>query len=134
MRETGIVTELNGNMAVLKVMRKVPTGCGCGNSVTIEEIRVEVKNNCAAKLGDQVAFGSTHDESRFRHTARAFVSVSAFLAGFITGEAIFPRLGISFPALVSGAIGVTLAVIPFLIITRHYKKNPLPAQAAYSIV
>ena len=134
MRETGIVTELNGTMATLKVIRKVPTGCGCGNTVTTEEFIIEVKNTCGAKPGDQVAFGSTYDESRFRNAVRACISVFAFLAGFIAGEVLFPRLGFSFQALFSGAIGVVLGVIAFLVITRRYRKNPLPGQAAYSIV
>jgi hypothetical protein len=30
MKETGVVTETKGDMAVVKVERLVPNGCGCG--------------------------------------------------------------------------------------------------------
>ena len=134
MLETGIVTELNGNMATVKVNRKDPTGCGCGNSITTEEVLVEVKNLCKARLNDKVVLGSTHDELRYRSSIRAFGAVFAFLLGAGAGEILFPRLGISFYAPFSLGFGLILGIFAFLAINRRLKKQALPAQAAYSIV
>jgi len=134
MQETGIVTELNGNMATLKVIRKVPIGCGCGKAITTEEIFIEVKNLCNAKLNDEVVLGSTHDELRYRSTIRACGTVFAFILGAAAGELLFPHLGVSFYAPFSLALGIVLGVFAFLAINRHFRKQPLPAQAALAVL
>jgi len=134
MREKGIVTKLNGDMVMVKVDRKVSTGCGCGNSVTTEETMVKAKNLCNAKLNDQVVIATSHDETRFQSNIKAFGAVFAFGIGAVAGENIFPHMGVSTSGPYSIIIGIFLGVFTYRKISSVFKKKPLPDPVAYALV
>jgi len=133
MRETGIVTKLTGDMVMVKVNRKVSTGCGCGNSVTTEETMIKAKNLCNAKLNDQVVIATTHDEKRYQSNIKAFGAVFAFGVGAVAGENIFPHMGVELSAPYSLIIGFSLGVFTYRKISNIFKKKPLPDPVAYSL-
>ena len=134
MLEKGIVVELKGDRAAVKVQRQVTTGCGCGNMLTTEETMVEVKNLCQAGLNDWVALNSTHDIKKYRDAAQLGAAFLAFISGIAVGEYLFPHFGLIPQTPVSLGIGAVLGIIGFLTIQGIYRKKPLPAQVAYKLL
>jgi hypothetical protein len=133
MREKGTITELNGDMAIVKVERFENTGCGCGNSVRKNETLVEARNRCKAGLNDQVYLDSNYDWIKFRSTIKTAVSFGVLILGMAVGNFIFPRLGL---ASVSYSIvfGLILAAAAFLVITKIFKRRPLSQAEAAELV
>jgi hypothetical protein len=127
MRETGIVVELNGDIAKVSVDRS-----GAKPDVT-EKTLVEVLNVCNAKINDEVIINKTTLKlMRNRSVATFSGTFIAFAIGSGIGNAVLPRLGLDLGAPFSLGIGIVLGCI-FLWITRAYWKNRLPALAAYAI-
>ena len=134
MLEKGIVTELKGDMATVKVQRLVNTGCGCGNMLTTEDTLVEVKNLCHANLNDPVALNSIHEITSYRNIIQAIGASLAFIMGIAAGEHIFPYVGITPKTSVSVGFGLVLGTIAFLTIRGIYRKKSLPVPVAYKLL
>jgi hypothetical protein len=133
MRETGIVVELNGDMAKVSIDRVINPGQGNARPVT-EKTLVEVKNICNAKLNDEVIINSALKLGRHQRTTLFSGTLIAFAIGSSIGNAILPRLGIILGAPFSAGIGLVLGCI-FLLVTRNiFRKNRVPELAAYAIV
>jgi len=134
MLEKGIVTELKGDRATVKVQRQVNTGCGCGNMLTTEETLVEVKNLCQAGLNDWVALNSNHDIINYRNALQIGVAFLAFISGIAVGEHVFPFFGLTPKTPVSLGIGFALGIIAFLIFRKISRRKSLPVQVAYKLL
>jgi hypothetical protein len=134
MKETGVVTETRGDMAVVKVKRLVPNGCGCGVTNRNEEILVEVRNLCNARVNDRVYLNSNHDIQQLRNTVKAGVPLLVFALIGVTAEhalALLDLTGWIKPLALS--LGLVFALITLAVIQRHYKKRPIPLSAAHEI-
>jgi multisubunit Na+/H+ antiporter MnhE subunit len=132
--ETGIVVELNGDMAKVCVDRVINLGRCCAKLDVSEKTMVEVKNICNAKLNDEVAINSTHDIARNRNAVTFSGTFLAFAVGTAFGNALLPRLGIFLGTPVSAGIGLVLGCIALFLIRNAFRKDRLPALAAYEIV
>jgi hypothetical protein len=135
MKETGVVTETKGDMAVVKVKRLVPNGCGCGVTNRNEEILVEVRNLCNARVNDRVYLNSNHDIQQLRNTVKMGVPLLVFaVIGIATERVLALRdLNAWIKPLALG-LGLVFALIAFAIIQGHYKKRPVPLSAAHRTI
>ncbi|MDR1505570.1 MAG: SoxR reducing system RseC family protein [Treponema sp.] len=146
MRETGIVTALDGDFALVRVIRMESNGCGCGVTNRRQESLVRAKNLCAAEKGDKVHVETSHDRSQFRLTMQSALCVPAFVAGALAGEFAAPALGLpaaAFSAVLgagagaaafSAALGAAAAVAVFVVFGRVCRKKPLAEPALYEVV
>jgi hypothetical protein len=132
--ETGMVVEVNGDMAKVSVDRMINLGRCCAKLDVSEKTLVEVKNICNAKLNDKVTINSTYDIARNRYTITFSGTFLAFAIGAAIGNAILPRLGLFLSTPFSLGIGLVLAAIVLFLIRSSFRKNRLPALAAYEIV
>ena len=133
MQETGIITELKGDMATVRVQRMVIAGCGCGKTTKKEETLMEVKNLCNADLNDRVVLNSPYDIMHYRNTIQISGTFVAFIIGIALGEGIFPRLGLSHQIIFSLGLGIVLGVAAFFAIRSIYQKKSLPFPVAYDL-
>jgi uncharacterized transporter YbjL len=132
--ETGIVVELNGDMAKVCVDRVINLGRCCAKLDVSEKTLVEVKNICNAKLNDEVVINTTHNLARNRNAVTFSGTFLAFAIGAATGNAILPRLGLFLGTPFSVGIGLVLGAIVLFLILSTFRKNRLPEMAAYEIV
>ena len=133
MQETGIITELKGDMATVRVERMVIAGCGCGKMTRKEEALMEVKNLCNAGLNDRVVLNSPYDIMHYRNTIQISGAFLVFILGCAAGEGIFPQLVLSHRILFSLGLGLVLGVAAFLVIRSIYRKKTLPVPVAYDL-
>ncbi|MDR2048010.1 MAG: SoxR reducing system RseC family protein [Treponema sp.] len=134
MQETGVVTETMGDMAVVKVKRLVPNGCGCGVTNLNEETLVEVRNLCNARVNDRVYLNSNHDIQQLRNTVKMGVPLLVFAVTGVAAERVLTLL--DFNAWVKPlalSLGLAFGLITFAVIQRYYKKRPVPLSAARGI-
>ncbi|MDR1429221.1 MAG: SoxR reducing system RseC family protein [Spirochaetaceae bacterium] len=133
MREKGTVTEVKGDMAVVRVERLENTGCGCGNCVRKDEVLIEAHNRCKARLNDKVYLESNDDWVKYRSTIRTAASFGTLILGMAAGNIMFSRLG---QALIpcSAALGLILAAAAFLVITKIFKSRPLSRPEAAELI
>jgi uncharacterized membrane protein len=134
MKETGVVTETKGDLAMVKVKRLVPNGCGCGVTNLNEETLVEVRNLCNARVNDRVYLNSNHDIQQLRNTVKMGVPLLVFAIIGVAAERVLALLDFNVwiePLTLS--LGLVSALIAFAIIQRHYKKRPVPLSAAHGI-
>jgi len=136
MRETGKVIELTDGYATISLKRT--TACGSCRACTIGddpgEMRVSVKNDCGANVGDKV-------EIELR--SGAFVSaamilygipLAAMLFGFIAGDTVCGMLGFgearSTVAFVSGMVMLTAVYALIKKLEPVWKKRGYAPSAA----
>ncbi|WP_010262608.1 SoxR reducing system RseC family protein [Treponema primitia] len=135
MRETGIVTDIRGETAVVKVERLLTTGGGCCGSVTtVESVFLETRNLCQAKIGDHVRVESDYDKVRFRNLAQIGICIAAFIISLGIGDALLPQLGVStYKGPLSFGLGMVMTIAAFGIIRWSNKKNPANTPIAYEL-
>jgi hypothetical protein len=133
MREKGIITELNGDTAIVRVERLENTGCGCGNCVRKKETLVKARNSCNAGLNDQVYLESNYDWVKYRSTIKTALSFTVLVLGMAAGNFIFPRLGLTSISY-SVACGLILAAAAFLVITKIFSRRPLSQGEAVELI
>jgi hypothetical protein len=130
MRETGIVVELNGDIAKVSVERVVNPD----KPDVTEKTLVEVANLCNAKINDEVIINKTTLKlMRNRSVVTLSGTLIAFAIGSGIGNAVLPRLGLSLDAPFSLGIGLVLGCIFLLVSRKTFRKNRLPALAAYTV-
>jgi uncharacterized membrane protein YeaQ/YmgE (transglycosylase-associated protein family) len=132
--EKGIVVELNGDMVKVCVDRVINLGRCCAKLDVSEKTLVDVKNVCNAKLNDEVVINSTYDIVRNRNAVTFSGTFLAFAIGASIGNAVLPRLGLFIGTPFSVGIGLVLGAIVLLLIRSTFRKNRLPALAAYAII
>jgi hypothetical protein len=130
MKETGVVTDIKGEMAVVKVIRLITTGGGCCGTITTRKpFFLETRNLCQASIGDQVKVESDYDKARVRKLVQIGICLAAFTIGIGIGDS---ALGISaYKAPAAFGLGILLAIIAFGIIRWFNKKNPSAVPVAY---
>jgi hypothetical protein len=134
MQETGVVTGLDGEFALVKVIRIETNGCGCGVSTAKQENLLRVRNLCKAEEGDRVNFESSYDRSKYRVSMQSAACVPAFITGALIGEYLVPLFGFAGSPFFSAVLGFFSAAAAFWVIRGIYRKKPLGEAAAYEIV
>ncbi|MFP3040777.1 SoxR reducing system RseC family protein [Treponema primitia] len=135
MKETGIVTDIRGEMAVVKVERLLTTGGGCCvNVTTVESVFLETRNLCQANIGDHVRVESDYDKVKFRNLVQIGLCFAAFIISLGIGDTLLPRLGVStYKGPLSFGLGMVMAIAAFGIIRWANKKNPSDIPIAYEL-
>ncbi|GHV60301.1 hypothetical protein AGMMS49587_01170 [Spirochaetia bacterium] len=125
MKETGIVTDIKGELAVVKVERLIVTGGGCCGSTSRDSFFLEALNRCHARVGDHVRVESDFDKIRFRNFAQTGICIAAFTISSGIADAVLPLLGISaYKELLIVGPGMIMAAIALMIIRRFNKRSP----------
>jgi hypothetical protein len=135
MKETGIVTDLKGEVAVVKVEREIidPEDC-CGRKTTLKSFFLETRNLCQAKIGDQVWVESDDDTAKSRNLIQICISVAVFVVGLGAADAALPLLGISrYLEPLSLAAGVIIASGAFGLMKLIDKRNSRNIPASYEL-
>jgi hypothetical protein len=130
MNETGIVTDIRGETAVVKVERQTTVGATCCVGVTaVKPFFLEARNLCHARVGDHVRVESDDDKAPFRSLAQAGLCIAAFVIGLGAAGAVFPLLGIAgHREPFSFGLGLVMAALSFGIARRvNRKKMRAPA-------
>jgi hypothetical protein len=134
MQETGIVTGLDGEFALVRVTRIAANGCGCGVTTAKQDDEVKARNLCNAEAGDTVRLETAYDRDYFRSSIRTAACVPGFVAGALIGEALLPALGVARSMPLSAGLGAVAAAAAFFIAKRFFDKKPLRGAAAYEVV
>ena len=95
MAEKGYVTEIKGNLAVIKMKRtEACAKCrACIAGMTEKEMIMEAENNCGAEVGDWVELEVSESGFFFAVGIMYGIPLAAFLCGIFLGYfAIFPTL------------------------------------------
>jgi hypothetical protein len=134
MREIGMVTEIKGNIAVIRVDRRSFKGCGRGCADCKEDYLLEVRNLCKARVNDWVYLDSNYDVRKFRNIVKAGISLLIFVLIGTIAENTLPLLNLS-----AGVKPLTLilgsapAIAAFILIGKYFRKKPLPITTAHTI-
>jgi hypothetical protein len=83
MKETGIIVNLKGDVAVVKVKREAASDC-CHLDAT-KDAFLEAYNNCNAALYDTVLVESDEDTAKRLGYARFGIYIAGFFAGLVLG-------------------------------------------------
>lgn len=113
----GFVSEIKGDLAVVKIHRKEACGeCrACLSGMTEKEMDIEAKNLCDAEEGDWVELEL--QDNAFFHAVMIMYGLPfvAFIAGIVVGYFGIPKVlpGISpvLPSLVLGVLGIFLTML-----------------------
>jgi hypothetical protein len=135
MKETGIVTELKDDIAMVKVERLITTGGGCcGNITTMEPAFLEARNQCKARIGDHVLVESDYDRVKFRNLVQIGACIAAFIISLGIGDTVWPLLGFtSHKDPLSFGLGMVMAIIAFGLIRWSNKRHPADTPIAYEL-
>jgi hypothetical protein len=128
MNETGIVTDIRGETAVVKVERQTTVGAACCVGVTaVKPFFLEARNLCHAGVGDHVRVESDDDKAPFRSLARAGLCIAVFVIGLGAAGTVFPLLGIAgHREPLALGLGLALAVLSFVIMRHINRKKTRP--------
>jgi hypothetical protein len=136
MREQGIVTEIRGEKAVVKVLTFGSLGCGCGNVSCRRFEDLEVQNLCGAKKDEWILLESEREQGKQRGMLQTAGSFCLFILGTGLGQVICRALGITgrgglvFPLL----IGLGIGILGFVGIFQYYRRSPLQAPRAVKVI
>jgi hypothetical protein len=83
MKETGVIVNLRGDVAVVRVKREAASDC-CHLDATKDEF-LEAYNNCNAALNDRVLVESDEDKAKRLGYARFGIYLAGFFAGLVLG-------------------------------------------------
>jgi hypothetical protein len=135
MREIGQITALKGDMAEVEIERPLTTGGGCCIAETWETVRIDVRNQCGAKIGNYVGVISDYDRFSFRKSIRCLACAGAFVAGMGIGNYLWPALGISaWKDPLSFALGGVLVLAIFAVTGAVYRRRPAFVPGAYEVI
>jgi hypothetical protein len=80
MKETGVVVNLKGTVATVKVSRPASSS-GCCHFDTTRDEFLDAYNTCNAAINDRVSVESTEEVEK----KQAFVQFGVYMAGFVLG-------------------------------------------------
>jgi positive regulator of sigma E activity len=80
MKETGIVVNLKGTLAIVKVTRPAAS-CGCCHFDSTKDEFLDAYNTCNAVVNDRVSVESAEETEK----KQAFVQFGVYMAGFVFG-------------------------------------------------
>jgi hypothetical protein len=125
MKETGIVTDIRGETAVVKVERKTTSGAKCCVGVTaVKPFFLETRNLCQARVGDHVQVESDDDKTASRNLVQTGLCILAFVIGLSAAGAVFPLLGIAgHREPLSFGLGLIMAALSFGIMRQINRKR-----------
>jgi hypothetical protein len=113
MKETGLVINLKGGFAVVKLEREIPADC-CNKTSKKEAYFVEARNLCHAEINNKVSVEAESAISPSMRVLLIALCAAGFIAGLVLGEKISALSGLSsYRDLFSLGLAVILAGVLF---------------------